>query len=237
MKKLAVIVFIICLSATAFASDIKFRPNMTQGDFQRFTKEIGSVISYDPGSPTDSLGLVGFRVGVEATVSETSSVWDKATDDSDFDSALVLYRLNVQKGLPGKIDLGAMVGKAANSDFTYVGVSAKYSIIEGSAVMPDLSLRAAYSQIVNHDELDAYNANIGLFISKGFIILKPYAGVMGAVNHAEEKSSNINLDSETEYTVKGIVGLEATPFPFLRLNTEVGVGELTQVSFRIGIYF
>lgn len=237
MKKLAIIVFTICLSASAFADDIWFRPEMSQNDFKKFTKEIGSVISFDPGSPVESLGVTGFRIGAEATISSTSSVWDKAAEDGKFSDSLILYRLHVQKGLPGKLDVGAMIGSAANSDFNYAGVSASYAILEGTAVTPAITLRGAYSQIFGHDELEAYNANIGLFISKGFVMLKPYAGLMGTVTHAEEQTSRVSLSSETEYGVKGILGLEATPFPFLRLNAELGIGELTQVSFRAGIYF
>lgn len=238
MKKIISFLFIFCLTASAFADDIKLRSDMTQSDFREFAKEFGSVVSFDPNSPADPLGTLGFDISVESTFSVTkSSVWDKASSDGKFSDALVMTRLHVQKGLPGKIDIGAMVGKTANSDVTVAGVSLKYALLEGTVATPAISLRAAYSQTIGNDEIDAYNANLGIFISKGFLIVKPYAGVVGSMNHLKEKSSNVNLSDETVFTPKGIVGIQVTPFPFLRLNGEVGISEITQFSLKAGIQF
>ncbi|MGE4498363.1 MAG: hypothetical protein AB7E48_10840 [Deferribacterales bacterium] len=238
MKKLLVLALIICFSATAFADDIKLRPGMTQSDFKTFTKELGSAISFDPNSPADPLGILGFDIAAEASFNMVdTAVWDHAAEDGDSQEALILYRVHAQKGLPGKIDVGAMIGQSANSDLTFAGVSIKYAILEGTLATPALSLRAAYSQTIGHDEIDAYNANLGLFISKGILIVKPYAGIVGAMNYMKESSDAVDLDAETAYTAKGIVGVQVTPFPFLRFNAEAGVGEINQLSLKAGIRF
>jgi hypothetical protein len=238
MKKLLTALLFFVLTASAFADDINLRSSMSQDDFTTLAKEIGSVISFDPNSPADPLGIVGFDVAVETTLNFVDSdIWDEAADDGDADSALVMYRVHVQKGLPGKFDIGAMVSQAANSDLTVVGAEIKYAILEGTLATPALSVRAAYSQLVGNDEIDASNANLGLFISKGILFLKPYAGVMGSLNYLKENSDNVDLDSETEYTVKGIAGIQVTPFPFLKINAEAGIGEITQISLKAGIRF
>ncbi|GAB1537231.1 hypothetical protein ADMFC3_28620 [Geovibrio sp. ADMFC3] len=238
MKKLLVLAFIICFAGSAFADDIKLRPGMTQNDFKTFAKELGSVISFDPNSPADPLGLLGFDIAAEASFNIIDTdVWDHAASDGDSQEALIMYRLHAQKGLPGKIDIGAMIGQSANSDLTVAGVSIKYAILEGTMATPALSVRAAYSQTVGHDEIDAYNANIGVFISKGILIIKPYAGIVGSMNYLKEKSDAVDLDTETAYTAKGILGIQVTPFPFLKFNAEAGIGEINQLSLKAGIRF
>ncbi|WP_022850308.1 hypothetical protein [Limisalsivibrio acetivorans] len=240
MKKLLVLLLTFACFTAASAEDIELQAAMDQEDFENLTRHIGSMITFDPNAPADPLGTIGFDVNVETTlniVDDDADHWVNATDGGDASQSILTYRLHVRKGLPGKFDIGAMYSKAVNSNFQTIGVSLQYAILEGTVATPALSVRGTYSQLMGNDDLSAYNGSVGAFISKGFLMLKPYGGVSAGLTHMSEDSDKVDLDSASEVTYKGIVGLQVVPFPFLRINAEAGFSDITQFSLKAGFRF
>lgn len=240
MKKVLVIVsMLIC--ATAFAGDFKLMPGLSQDDFSNLMKDISLAATPTPNSPAEPLGTLGFDIALETqltNIDEDSAKWKNAWDNGDPDSAIWANRVHIQKGLPFGLDLGASITKGANIDFTAITLEAKYALLEGSVLTPAVSVKAAYTKVLDLEDVDLQSGLVGIYISKGFLILTPYAGVEDVYTMASEDSDNVDLDDENVNAVRGMVGLQVCPFPFIVLNIEAARGgDVNQYGLKAAIRF
>ena len=88
MKKwLAVLtVLLLFIAIPAMAEDIFFQSGMTQELFKDFSKEMGGMLLYRAVAPAAPLGLTGFDIGVETTVTDINTgkdYWEKAFKDEN----------------------------------------------------------------------------------------------------------------------------------------------------------
>jgi hypothetical protein len=203
-------------------------------------KELGVAISFNPMSPAEPLGVLGFDISTEVVVTDINSSkqkWKLAFEDGDTLPALTMTRVHVQKGLPFNIDVGAMFGGAPSTNIRVWGLELKYAILEGSAVSPAVSVRTTFSKMENVNDLDAYTYSGELLISKGILFLTPYAGVTILRANADEDSKNVDLEDVHETIFRGVLGLQATPFPLVKINLESSFGEVNQYSISVGVRF
>ena len=116
------------------------------------------------------------RVEMTATNMEHSSLFDKASSSSGFDT-LPIAKLHVHKGLPFNFDVGAFLSTAPDSNIKLMGAELRYAFIEGGVTMPAIALRGTYTRLSGVDQLDFDTRGVELTISKGFAMLTPYAGI------------------------------------------------------------
>ncbi len=239
MKKIVMLMLLSIASFTS-ANDIKITDVITQDDFKDFAKEFGSALLFNPMAPAEPLGIIGFDVSLETTITDISSdedFWKKLVDDNDPFSYLPVPRLHVQKGLPFNIDVGAMYSAVPDTNIQLWGIEAKYAILEGSTLTPALSVRASYSQLQGVDDIDINTQSLDMLISKGFLMFTPYAGVSLTRVNGSENSSLVTLDDVNETGYRGLAGLQFSPFPLLIINGEISQGETTQYGLKIGLRF
>jgi len=239
MKKVLVIVSML-LCATAFAGDFKLMPTLTQSQFSDLIQDIGLAVTPTPNSPAEPLKLLGFDVALETqltTIDKDSDKWENAWDNADPNNTIWANRVHVQKGLPFGFDIGASVTKGANIDFTAVTLEAKYAFLEGSVLTPAVSTKIAYTKVFGLDDVNLQTGLVGLYISKGFLILTPYAGVEDVYTIASE-DADVSLDDEQANAVRGMVGLQVCPFPFVVFNVEAARGgDVNQFGLKAAIRF
>jgi len=240
MKKILVIVTML-FCATAFAGDFKLSNSLTQDEFSDLVQDIGLAVTPTPNSPAEPLGTLGFDIALESqftTIDDGSGRWKHAWDDGDPDSGILANRVHIQKGLPFGVDLGASITKGGNIDFTAVTIEAKYAILEGSVITPAISAKAAYTKVMDMDDIDLQSGLVGLYISKGFLMLTPYAGIEDVYTMASTDSDTVDLDDEDVNAVRGMVGLQICPFPFIVLNVEAARGgDVNQYALKAAIRF
>lgn len=239
MKKLIVLaLMLICSSAFA---DISLQPTMTNKEFKDLVSDLSMIVTPTLDSPAEPLGITGFDIAVEGQltdIDQNSKHWKHATSDSDPDSAVAATRIHVQKGLPMGIDLGASVTSGANVGFTALTLEGKYAILEGSVLTPAITTKLAYTHVSGMNDIKMDTGLAGIYISKGILIFKPYAGVEDVYATASEKSSKVDLNDVSKNNVRGIVGLQITPLPFIVVNAEAARnGEINQYSAKLGIRF
>ncbi len=130
-------------------------------------EDLGSAVSYKPQQPTEAQGITGFDIGVGTTHTQMNS-----GDD------VTVARVNVHKGLPLGIDVGAFVGTAYRGDEDYglKGFELRYALLEGGTATPAIGLRGAYTSL-DYDALDLTTKSLDISISKGFALFTPYAGI------------------------------------------------------------
>ncbi|HEX9172690.1 MAG TPA: hypothetical protein VF861_08510 [Telluria sp.] len=163
-------------SVPAMAADFDQVKDLTQAEFANLARDFTSAASYKAVAPAEALGITGFDIGVEmsATSLEHSSVWRKAGFDH---ATLYTPRVHVHKGLPFNVDIGASLTAVPGSDIKLIGGEIKYAILPGSTAVPAVAIRAAATRLSGVSQLDLNTRSVELSVSKGFLMLTPYAGV------------------------------------------------------------
>jgi hypothetical protein len=248
------IVTALCLSlaaaGTAAAADIQFATGLTQEEFKSLVKDTGAALSYKNVAPAAPLGLLGFDVGLEAVGLSIGGThyWDVATSGkgSDF---VVVPKLRARKGLPMDIDVGAFYAALPSSNVQLFGGEVSWALLAGGVALPAIGLRATYTKMLGVSEFDFQSAGVDASISKGFVILTPYAGV-GALwvdGKAKGKLASdptflaVNggkpLGEEKLWTPRYFGGLKLTPFPLFGITGEVEYSGVTTYSLKVAISF
>jgi len=112
----------------------------------------------------------------------------------------------VHKGLPFGIDIGAFAAAAPDTDISLLGAEIRKAIFEGTVATPAVGIRAGFSTLQGLDSLSLQSASVDLSISKGILMLTPYAGV-GYVFTQAKADKAFNLEAENVGQEKFYVGL------------------------------
>lgn len=160
------------------ANDLDGINQLAQDSFLKLSEDLGSALSYKAVAPAEPLGILGFDIGVE--VSSTSlqhkDVFDQACNNCSLNT-LIIPKLHAHKGLPFGVDVGLMYSTVPNSNIKMTGMEVRYAIVEGGVVMPAVAVRGTYSKLTGVDQMDLSTKGVELTVSKGFVMLTPYAGV------------------------------------------------------------
>lgn len=178
MKQLHTLVLAVFAAITlpAAAADFERVQTLSQAEFASLAKDFTAVASYRSIAPAEPLGVAGFDIGaaVSATRLDNAAVWEKAGFEH---TSVYMPTLRVQKGLPGNIDIGATFTAVPDSDIKLVGAEIKYAFASGNVALPALAIRAAATKLSGVDEFDLDTRSVELLVSKGFLMVTPYAGV------------------------------------------------------------
>ena len=234
------VVFVLTLTCvsigTAHSTDLDGLADLTESQFESLVENIAAATHYKAVTPAEPLGLIGFDIALGVSVTDIDSDLLSLASQGGIDSgALPLLRASVHKGLPFGLDIGASLAVLPETDFRVLGAEVRYALLRGSVLTPAVAVRGTYSVVSGSDELDVSNAGLELSISKGFLLLTPYAGV-GAIRSSADPQSNFGL-SETDVNLTKI---------FAGVNLNVGfnlgieadrTGDNTSVSVKGGFRF
>jgi hypothetical protein len=247
MKKLIFVVLLLFVMAVPAMAKVTFQlpANYTQDDFKSLSRDMGLAISYVPLAPAEPLGgvLPGVDIGVEYTgakIDKNASYFTKAvTNPSDLPSMLPEFKLHAQVGLPViPIDLGIVYATVPTTDVKLMGYELKYAILKGSAVMPAIAIRGAYTKLTGIDVFDISTKSLDLSISKGFAMLTPYAGI-GEVWISSSPNTNvptIPLEKVDVSETKGFVGLKLG-LGLVNFVAEADFAKVKEYSLRMNLHF
>ena len=239
MKRALLLVLFVILTATeAMAWNIDFITIPLQSEFKDGSKELGSAIAYRNLAPAAPLGITGFDVAAQASfinIKDNNGFWKAASNDApDF---IGFPSLRVRKGLPFGIDVGAMYSYVVDSNIKLYGVEVSKAILEGGIASPALGVRGTWTKLAGVNDLDLQTAGIDATISKGFLILTPYAGG-GMLRIDSKPKGNISaLNSERFWQPRGFVGVKFTPLPLLGITAEVEYAARPIYSLKLGVSF
>lgn len=250
MKKFAVIISCVLFltAGQAMARDIQFNSGLTQSSFKDLSKEAGAAISYKNMSPAEPLGITGFDVGLEGSFvsisTDNNNYWQKAFNN-DAPSMLILPKIRVQKGLPFNVDVGAMYSYLPGSNIKLFGAEVGYALLEGSVATPALKLRGSYTKLTGVNDLDLHTAGVDASISKGFLMLTPYAGV-GTFYTSSSATGGLQalsiqagtpLDDVNIWQTRYFIGAKLSPFPLFAITGEVEYSNRPVYSLKAAISF
>lgn len=209
MKRIIATAALAATSLGAHAGgDIDALGSLAQTEFRLFSEDMGAAMSYKALAPAEPLGITGFDIGVEvtATAMEHSSLFDKASSGSGFNT-LPVTKLHAHKGLPFNFDVGAFYSTVPDSNIKLMGAELRYAFIEGGMAMPAVALRGTYTLLSGVDQLDLNTRGVELTVSKGFVMFTPYAGI-GKIwtTSTPNLPSPVSLDEESFSQNKVYVG-------------------------------
>jgi hypothetical protein len=230
---------------TAFSSpvfagnDITLPSTFLQSEFDDLSRQVGLAISYTPLAPAAPLGLLGFDVGVEATVVRIDAkedFWKEAVSDQTPPGYLVFPKVHAQKGLPLGFDVGLTYANATGTNIGLVGGELKWAILKGTLVTPAVAIRGNYTELVGVDDMDmkVYGADIS--VSKGFAFVTPYAGIGEVWISSEEKSDLVNLKKASSNETKGFLGVKLSFF-VISFVAEADISKVPSYSGRLNVSF
>ena len=181
MKKLIVLLGLVAgFSQSAVAADFTQLGAIGPANFKLLSEDLGSALSYKPVTPAEPLGITGFDIGVEATVtdfSKSGAALKAATSNAVDVTTLIVPKLHIAKGLPFGIDLAASLSSVPSTDIKLTGAEIRYAIIKGGIALPAVAIRAAMTSMTGVPELAFSTKSLDISISKGFLMFTPYAGV------------------------------------------------------------
>ena len=221
--------------AAAAAADFDELDSLSPEQFERLAENLGAATHHRGIAPAEPLGVLGADAALELSSTEVDEeLFALAGDEPDLDSLLV-PRLHAQKGLPFRLDVGAMVAAVPETDATLIGAELRLALVEGGVATPAVSVRASYSRLQGVAELELDNYAIELAISKGILMFTPYAGV-GAVRTDASAPLADSLDDVSVDQGKVFAGLNVNLGVNLGLEAD-RTGDYTTYSAKVGIRF
>jgi hypothetical protein len=228
----------LAVSLPAAGADITQIQTLTQDEFRRLSEDLGAALSYKPLTPAEPLGVLGFDVGVAATVTqlENSDIFQKAGAGDISAVAVPSLRLNL--GLPFGLDVGVMAGAAPGTNIRLYGAELRWAFVKGGTATPAIALRGSYTQLSGVDQLDFNTRGVDLSISKGFAFLTPYGGIGKVWVTSTPKDIPTMTPTEESPTLnKGFVGLNMN---FVLVNVALEwdkTGDATSYGAKLGFRF
>lgn len=160
------------------AASIDNLDTLNQGEFRRFSEDLGAALSYKALAPAEPLGVTGFDIGVEVTATQlkNSDLFGRVTNGKDLSTVLV-PKIHVHKGLPFSIDVGLMYASVPDSNVNLMGAELRYAFIDGGVALPAVAVRGTWTRMGGVKQLDLETRGLELTVSKGIAMLTPYAGI------------------------------------------------------------
>jgi len=236
-----ILIFLLAFSSPVMAgTDISLPSAFLQSDFDNLSRQVGLAISYTPLAPAAPLGLLGFDVGVEATVVHIDAkkqYWIDAVGKKP-PSYILFPKVHAQKGLPLGFDVGVTYAKAPGSNIGLVGGELKWAIFKGTLVTPAIAIRGDYTKLVGVNDLDLNVYGADLSISKGFAFITPYAGIGEVWISSQEKSDLItpNLKKTNLNEAKGFLGVKLSFF-VISFVAEADFSKVPSYNGRLNLSF
>jgi hypothetical protein len=220
---------------------VRLAPELTQEAFQRFVREFGSVSAFKLMTPPTTLGTKGVSIGLEQinfTVDENADAWnDTFTHPNDHhplgdDKSIPMARLSV--GVARKVDIGAYYTRNPNANYGWLGVDAKYGMLQQSRSMPvSVALRGAYTRTLYVEDMDMNTFTFDIAVGRTFWnAFTPYLGAGSDMVLARETTDAVSLSNESQGVGHVLGGFEVR-FWHLAVGAVAYRGALD--SYQVGI--
>ncbi len=173
------------LDLTRLGSDAQGNITKDDNEFRSLSSELGAVVALQPMDPADSLGLSGFAVSADvtlSTISNTERFWTEPTGGSA-DGVVPTVQLMGRKGLWPGLEIGGGATHVFDSSMWAMGGYGKLALHEGfhHLPIPSIAVRGSFSRLLGAKDFNLTTASVGASLSHVFGLgktfsLTPYAG-------------------------------------------------------------
>ncbi len=207
-----------------------------QNTFDAMAEDLTSALSYKAVAPAASTGsVIGFEVDVVVSATSPANIdtWGTAIGDTSLEW-LPVPKINARKGLPLGLEVGGVYSAVPGSNIKFWGAELKYALMGGNVAMPAVAVRGAYTKLQGVDLLDFSTKSLDVSVSKGFLLITPYAGV-GKVWGTATPDSSLPFQESSVSATKLFAGAHLGMGP-VKLGFEWDkTGEATSYSLKLGL--
>lgn len=219
-------------------------PELTQGEFEEFAHEIGSIARFRQLGDATTLGKGKLDVSLQYSntpIDDSKGAWNNTMShpaaDHYLGQAIAFPAIVARYGVSDRVDLGAWGTINPQSNYGLVGIDSKIVLLRQGPSRPvSVSVRPSITSLVGPSELWAGNMSVDLSVSRAFGPVSPYVGVVASSSLAIERSKDVDLDPATADGSLAYAGLSYR-WRALMLSAEVEKGTVFSYAFRIGTRF
>ena len=213
-------------------------PGYSQAELQRLVRETGLVISRPATAPAEAIGVTTLEASAELAVvhiHNSAPFWSRAITPAT-GPYLVLGRLQIQKGLPLGLEIGAHYTRVDQSEIAAAGANLKWTIVRGTSRNPAMALHTDYTRLVGISDLDLSVLGLDLSVSQGIGFLTPYVGGGWVWSRGREDTRTVQLSIERMGEPRALAGLR---FSYLNLTlaVEAVAAHVPAASLRLSVEF
>lgn len=225
--------------------DIELSPNLTQDEWNEFTRQFGHIIYFNPMASAKPLGTKHFDITLDykfTPIDQTIGAWNNTFHHPDsthyLGDAIAFPGLHARMGVSEKVDVGIYFSHAGpfGGHYGFIGGEVKYAFLNDTEKGLAASVRGSYMQLISVKDFNFSNYGLDVSASKTIGKFTPYVGVAGTLSHSKEVTEKVNLSNENVFDARAIAGIEFKT-KVLNLGAEIDVSELTTYGIKIGVTF
>lgn len=195
--------------------DIQFSPDLTQGSFERWTREVGDIIVYkNTGTEVLRAGRTELALSYMSTpVDQHSDAWNDTfhhpNADHPLGDAIEFPAIYGRVGIGHRMDLGAYFTMNPEASYRFTGLGLKYDLSGDSGRWLDLAASLDYGLLFGPDDTMIHAVGTNLHAGHGWRPVSVYAAGGMTWAHGEEMSPVVDLASTNTSSPQLSIG--ATP--------------------------
>lgn len=242
--KVTLITLLICLlythSSSAGKNRIDYLDFSNQSEFEDFSNDLIGAVHLKSIRPIESLGLIGFDLGVSYSVSNLKNKLMGATSTKSGET-LDQVTFHAIKGLPFGVDLGLHYGTIHNSNISSWSGDISWEILKQDGWVPNMGISGVYTQSNGISALEFRSYSLAFAVSKSFFNFTPYANigvVNGYVKPLEDNlDPSVNLKEVSTNLPKLALGVNINILLMDVLVAYNQVGEVPSYVLKLGYRF
>ena len=214
--------------------------SLTQGQWHRFTKQVGAISSFKSLASAKTLGKMKFNIAIDdaySPVDQHDLAWINTFTHPDENCPLgdvITYpTLRASMGVSDNMDIGGFWTTAPGANYGMLGGEIKYAFLQESGQNPAAAVRASATLLTGVRDFNLGIYSVELMASKRIAMLTPYVGLRESMVNATETTPKVDLNSESILITQGYAGVAYLIWK-LNLAAEYNVSTVNTFAFTIG---
>lgn len=220
-------------------------PSLTPGAWHRFVSELDQVLYYRPQIGARPLGRGQFEFSVLQTstrIDTKSSAWNDTFSHPDSThwltegNALPIPSLAVRAGVSDRLDVGGFITKNFQSNYGLVGAQGQYALRTPAHGGIAVAGRVNAAWLFGPADMTYGVYGVDLVASRRVSRFEPYAVLSGHVGHGAERTTKVDLPSQTLLGAHATLGM-TVDLAGVRLAAEYTAARVDGYAFKVGYAF
>lgn len=222
--------------------------SLTQSEFQRFNREAGSIIYFQPLSGASNMGKGKFNLSFAMSntpIDQGSGAWNNTfahpIEESGEDPHWLGPKVNIPNlrfryALTDRIEMGSYITKDPAANYGFWGFDFKYSDIAPCLNGVQVAARVSHSRMFGPEDLRLGNTSADLLASKKWDWVEPYVGGSIGYSQSRETTDEVNLQPARNLSPRLLAGAKVD-FKFISASVEYDLAQVRTFSFKLGASF
>ena len=223
---------------------IVLHQSLTQNEFEKFTREAGNIIYFQPLTAASTIGKNKFEAGLSMSTSpidQSGGAWNNTFAHPHEDESgphwlgdnINIPNIRFHYGITENLEVGTYITKDFLSNYGFFGLSSKYNLKLGENKTLNLSPRLSFARLFGPEDMRLSSTAVDVLFSKKWKCFEPYVGLSAAFSTGIETSNKLNLNRENILNGRALVGIQGN-YKGFTASVEYDYSSVHTVSFNIG---